>query len=103
MESFVIRLIVNKNVWPEVRLEDFYQFKSQGSYHIVCENNVRGVSGHERWGVHLYSAIGINKWMKYDPLIVYDHELAFENDSVLHSDLRERPQLLIENNEITHM
>jgi hypothetical protein len=95
--------ISNENVWPAARLEDFYLFKSQGSYHIVCEDNVGGVSGHERWGVHLYSANGINNWMKYDPVVVYDHELAFQNDSVLHCTRRERPQLLIENYEITHI
>lgn len=95
--------IVNENVWPAARLEDFYLFKSEGSYHIVCEDNVGGVSGHERWGVHLYSANGIHNWMKYDPVIVYNHELAFEHDSVLHCVRRERPQLLIENNEITHL
>jgi hypothetical protein len=95
--------IVNENVWPAARLEDFYLFKSQGSYHIICEDNVGGVCGHERWGVHLYSANGINNWMKYDPVVVYDHELAYENDSVLHCVRRERPQLLIENNEITHI
>ena len=95
--------IVNENVWPEARLEDFYLFKSQGSYHIICEDNIGGVSGHERWGVHLYSANGINNWMKYDPVVVYDHELAYENDSVLHCTRRERPQLLIENHEITHI
>lgn len=95
--------IVNENIWPAARLEDFYLFKSQGSYHIICEDNVGGVSGHERWGVHLYSADGINNWMKYDPVVVYDHELAYENDSVLHCTRRERPQLMIENNEITHL
>jgi len=41
--------------------------------------------------------------MKYDPVVVYDHEIAFENDSVLHCIRRERPQLLIENREITHL
>jgi hypothetical protein len=95
--------IVNENVWPDARLEDFYLFKARGSYHIVCEDNVGVVSGHERWGVHLYSADGINNWMKYDPVIVYDHEIAFEKDSVLHCVRRERPQLLIENHKITHL
>jgi len=95
--------IVNENVYPDAKLEDFYLFKSQGSYHNVCEDNIGGVSGHERWGVHLYSADGIHNWMKYDPVVVYDHAIAFENDSVLHCVRRERPQLLIESNEITHL
>jgi hypothetical protein len=41
--------------------------------------------------------------MKYDPVIVCDHNIAFENDSVLHFVRRERPQLLIQNHKITHL
>lgn len=95
--------VVNDNVWPGARLEDFYLFKSQGSYHMICEDNVGGVSGRERWGIHLISDDGIHNWRQFAPLIVYDHEIAFENDSVLHCVRRERPQLLIENHEITHL
>lgn len=94
---------VNENVWPECRLEDFYLFKSNGTYHMICEDNVGGVSGRVRWGIHLFSDDGINNWRQFAPLIVYDHEIAFENDSVLHCVRRERPQLLIENHEITHV
>lgn len=95
--------IVNDNVWPAAKLEDFYLFKSQGRYHIVCEDNVGAVSGHERWGVHLYSNDGISNWKAYDPVVVYDHDIVLENDSVLHCVRRERPQLLIEDNQITHL
>ena len=96
-------MIKNDNVWPECRLEDFYLFKSDSFYHFICEDNVGGVSGHERWGVHLYSKDGISDWKKYNPVVVYDHELIYKNDSVLHCIRRERPQLLIENNEIKYL
>lgn len=95
--------IINDNLWPDDRLEDFYIFKSKNTYHIICEDNVGGVSGHERWGIHLYSIAGISNWMKYTPLIVYNHDIILENDSVIHCNRRERPQLLIENNQITHL
>ena len=95
--------IVNDNVWPECKLEDFYLFKANNQYHMIAEDNVGGVSGHERWGIHLYSNDGIKNWKKYDPLIVYDHDILLENDSVIHCNRRERVQLLIENNEITHI
>ncbi|HSH20806.1 MAG TPA: hypothetical protein VLA03_10150, partial [Draconibacterium sp.] len=94
---------VNENVWPECRLEDFYLFKSQGKYHMICEDNVGGVSSRVRWGIHLYSDDGIHKWRQYSPLIVYDHDITFENDSILHCVRRERPQLLIENQNITYL
>jgi hypothetical protein len=95
--------IVNSNLWPECKLEDFYMFKTADKYHIICEDNVGGVSGHVRWGVHLVSNDGVKEWKKYDPVVVYDHDIIFDDNSVLHCNRRERPQLLIINNEITHL
>jgi hypothetical protein len=96
-------ITVNNNLWPECKLEDFYLFKAKKQYHIICEDNVGGVSGHERWGVHLVSDDGIKIWAKYDPVIVYDHDIIFEDNSVLHCTRRERPQLLIVKGKITHL
>lgn len=95
--------IKNDDVWSQCRLEDFYLFKTKNEYHMICEDNVGGISGHERWGVHLYSPDGINSWKIYNPHVVYNHDIVFENDSVLHCTRRERPQLLIENNKITYL
>lgn len=95
--------IINKDVWPDCKLEDFYLFKNSEGYHIICEDNVGGVSGHERWGVHLISVNGIDSWKKYEPVIAYDHDILFRKDSVLHCVRRERPQLLIVNNKITYL
>ena len=95
--------VVNDNVWPDCKLEDFYLFKTKDHYHFICEDNVGEVSGHERWGVHLYSDNGINGWKKYDPVVVYDHDIQYENGTTLHCVRRERPQLLIENGKITHL
>jgi len=93
--------VVNNNVWPEARIEDFYLFKAQNQYHIVCEDNVGSVSGHERWGVQLTSDDGITNWKRYDPVVVYDHDIAFTDNSILHCVRRERPQLIIENGYVT--
>ena len=95
--------IVNDNVWPDCKLEDFYLFKTNGHYHFICEDNVGAVSGHVRWGVHLYSDNGVNDWKKYDPVVVYGHDIHYDNGQTLHCVRRERPQLLIENGEITHL
>ncbi len=95
--------IVNDNVWPDCKLEDFYLFKADNQFHIICEDNVGGLSGHERWGVHLVSVDGIHHWEKYDPVVVYDHDLFFDDGSVLHCVRRERPQLLIVDGLITHL
>ena len=32
--------MLNDNVWPQCKLEDFYLFKSTEGYHFVCEDNV---------------------------------------------------------------
>ena len=95
--------IVNNNVWPECKLEDFYLFKTSEAYHMICEDNVGGVSGHERWGIHLASADGVSNWYKSSPLVVYNHEILYDNDGILYCNRRERPQLLIEENRITYI
>lgn len=94
---------INDNLWPECKLEDFYLFKTKDQYHIICEDNVGRVSGHERWGVHLFSENGKDKWKIYDPVVVYDHDILYEDGSVLHCQRRERPQLLVQKGQITHL
>jgi hypothetical protein len=93
--------VMNNDLWPASKIEDFFIFKCDGKYHIICEDNTGGVSGHVRWGVHLYSDDPVKGWKKYDPPVVYDHEILLTTDSVLKCTRRERPQLLIENNRIT--
>lgn len=98
-----IYTIANGDVWPRSRLEDFYLFSVNGRYHLICEDNTSGVTGHERWGAHLVSANGIDGWAPFTPAVAYDHTLAFEDGSRLQCTRRERPQLLIENGRITHL
>lgn len=95
--------VLNNNLWPKCKLEDFYIFKTENKYHIVCEDNVGGVSGHVRWGVHLFSVDGISNWNPYEPVVVYDHEILMEDNTVMKCVRRERPQLLIENGMITYL
>jgi len=92
--------IDNENVWPDCKLEDFYLFKYGNQYHCICEDNVGGVSGHVRWGIRLFSDNGITDWQKYEPTVVYDHDLKYDDGSILHCVRRERPQLYIENEKI---
>jgi hypothetical protein len=95
--------MLNDNVWPSCKLEDFYLFKSIEGYHFICEDNVGEVSGHVRYGVHLYSENGVDGWQKYDPVLVYDHTLHYEDGSALECTRRERPQLFIEDGQITYL
>jgi len=91
---------VNDNLWPTCRLEDFDMFKANNQYHIVCQDNVGGVSGHERWGIHLYSDNGIDDWKPFNPVVVYDHDIAYADNSIMHCIRRERAQFLIEKGKI---
>jgi hypothetical protein len=94
----------NDNVWPEARLEDFYLFKPDNRYHMLCEDNRAGVSGHERWGVHFVSPDGIHDWQPHDPAVFYDHTIHYTNGDSIHCERRERPQLLLDNaGNVTHL
>jgi len=96
--------IQNDNVWPQCQLEDFYLFKQDGKYNMICEDNEGGVTGFVRWGVRFVSDDGIHDWQPADPLIFYDHTINWTDGSVLECERRERPQLLIdENGKVTHL
>jgi hypothetical protein len=93
----------NDNVWPYNKIEDFCLFEFNGQIHMICEDNEGGISGQERWGVHLFSDNGGLKWFPDKSVVVYNHKLAFTDNTILNCTRRERPQLLIENGEITHL
>jgi hypothetical protein len=95
--------IANDQVWPSARLEDFDLFKAGGKYHIICEDNVGGVTGHERWGALLESDDGITGWKPTSAAPAYDHAIRYTDGTVLPCNRRERPQLLIEHGAITHL
>lgn len=96
--------IENEDAFPRTRLEDFYLFKKNNMYHMVCEDNRGEVSGHERWGVHFVSQDGIHNWRKHEPVVFYDHTVHFTDGDSIHCERRERPQLLIDQQgEVTHL
>ncbi len=93
--------VQNDNVWPECKLEDFALFKNETGVHCICEDNTGGVSGHDRWGVHLSSPDGIHNWRKFDPVVAYDHDIRLTGGGTIHCTRRERPQLLVEDGKIS--
>lgn len=95
--------IVNDNVWGVARLEDFYIYKNNGKYHLICEDNEGVATGHVRWGAHFFSDDGISNWQKYTPAVVYDHNILMDSGETMHCTRRERPQLFIEKDRITHL
>lgn len=88
--------VANDNVWPGSRVEDFFVFRSDGQYVILCEDNAGAISGHERWGAFLCSRDGIRDWRKWDPPVGYTHEIRWRDGTTLRAARRERPWLCIE-------
>jgi len=95
--------LANRNVWPAARLEDFFFFKQDGEYHVICEDNVGKVTGHERWGAHLFSADGVTDWKLWREPVVYDHRIRWTGGGDFIATRRERPWFLIENGKLTHL
>lgn len=93
--------VANDNVWTKAPVEDFFLFKDQGKYHLLCEDNVGNLTGHVRWGCHLWSDDGIRDWKPYAPVAAYDHEIRWDDGTVFNATRRERPWLLIEDGKIT--
>lgn len=95
--------VANDGVWPTARLEDFFCFKHGDTYHVICEDNAGSVTGHERWGAHLMSADGIGGWRPAPDAAAYDHTIRWTDGTEFNPVRRERPWLLSENGQITHL
>ena len=95
--------LVNKNVWPKAQLEDFFFFKSGNHYHVICEDNAGKVTGHSRWGAHLFSPDGVNDWKAWPDPVAYDHQIDWVGGGDLIATRRERPQYLIEDGRLAYL
>jgi len=92
--------IVRRDIFPGVKLEDFYLYKKDGKYRCILEDNVGKLTGHVRWGADLVSDNGLDNWRSHNPVIVYDHDIKFTDGTILHCNRRERPQLFIQDGKV---
>jgi hypothetical protein len=95
--------VANGNVWPAAKLEDFSFFKLDGVYHAICEDNAAKVTGHDRWGAHLFSPDGVNNWKPWSDPVFYDHRIQWTEGGDLIATRRERPWVLLENGKPTYL
>ncbi len=96
--------LANNNLWPAAKLEDFFLFKKDGAYHLICEDNAGNLTGHDRkWGGHLISDDGTTNWRRASQPIAYDDTIRWTDGTELKLVRRERPWLLIEDGKITHL
>jgi hypothetical protein len=96
--------LVNSNLWPAAKVEDFFIFKKGGAYHLICEDNAGNLTGHDRkWGGHLISDDGTTDWRRAPQPIAYDDTIRWTDGTEFKTVRRERPWLLIENGKITYL
>jgi hypothetical protein len=84
--------IIARDIAPQGAVEDPDLFFQDGRYHLVMEDNVGKLTGHERWGAHLVSADGV-QWTPHEPVIAYTHTIEWEDGTRTTVTRRERPEL----------
>jgi hypothetical protein len=95
--------LVDKNLWPSAKVEDFFMFKQRGTYHLICEDNAGQLTGHDRkWGGHLVSDNGITNWRAAEQPVAYDDTIHWTDGTDFKPVRRERPWLLIDGGNITY-
>jgi hypothetical protein len=96
--------LVNRNLWPAAKIEDFFIFKQGGAYHLICEDNAGNLTGHDRkWGGHLISDDGTTHWRTAGQPVAYDDTVHWTDGTEFKPVRRERPWFLIENGKITYL
>jgi len=96
--------VVNSNLWPPAKVEDFFMFKKGGAYHLICEDNAGNLTGHDRrWGGHLISGDGMTNWKPAPQPVAYDDTIRWTDGTEFNPVRRERPWLLIDQGEITYL
>jgi hypothetical protein len=96
--------VVNSNLWPAAKVEDFFIFKKGGEYHLICEDNEGNLTGHDRkWGGHLISEDGMTNWRRAQQPVAYDDTIRWTDGTEFKAVRRERPWLLMENGKITYL
>ena len=96
--------LANKRLWPAAKIEDFFMFKKGATYHLICEDNVGKLTGHDRkWGGHLISDDGITHWRPAEQPVAYDDTIRWADGTDFKPVRRERPWLLIDGGKITYL
>ena len=96
--------LANKSLWPAAKIEDFFMFKKGATYHLICEDNVGKLTGHDRkWGGHLISDDGITHWRPAEQPVAYDDTIRWADGTDFKPVRRERPWLLIDGGKITYL
>lgn len=103
--------VVNDDVWPKGKIQDFFIFKRAGQYVVAADDTTEGtVTGHEcrsdwgsksTWGAHLFSIDATAGWKPCPQPAAYDSTIHWTDGTEFAAVRRERPWFLIENGQIT--
>ncbi len=94
--------VVSRWITPGIDLEDPFVMFHEGRYHIIAEDHGSHITGSHRHGAHLVSEDGLT-WRPHDPPKVYTHTVEWTDGARTTFVRRERPFLLLENDQITHL
>jgi len=83
-------------------VEDAYLWHNGDFYEIIMKDMKGGISGERHAGIHATSPDGI-EWTVSEPALAYSRNLLWADGSRTEQGNLERPQLLIENGQPTHI
>lgn len=87
---------------PKEHVEDPYVWQANGSYHMVAKVFSDRLTGERESGFYAYSKDGIN-WTIPEEASAYSRTVTFSDGTVREQKKVERPQVLVQNGEPTHL
>lgn len=87
---------------PETDIEDPYAWWQDDHFEAIFKDMTGKICGKYHGGIHALSDDGIN-WRLADDPLAYTRELLWDDGTVSHQGQFERPQLLIQNGQPTHL
>lgn len=88
--------------YPDQHVEDPYMWHDGERFHMVCKDMGGEVVGEAQAGIYLHSEDAIH-WELGNPPKSYTRTVAFDDGTETTFPKRERPQMLVENGQPTHL
>jgi hypothetical protein len=87
---------------PETDIEDPYVWWQDDHFEAIFKDMTGKICGERHGGIHALSDDGIH-WRLADDPLAYSRELLWDDGATTHQGQFERPQLLIQNGQPTHL
>jgi hypothetical protein len=83
-------------------VEDAYVWYANGKYELIMKDMRGGICGEKYAGIHATSDNGLD-WIVSDPALAYSRTIQWDDGSITIASAFERPQLLIQDGQPTHL